>query len=203
MRRGGPSTRARLLRAKDHCGEVALVPNARFDLGPTIFRNVGSPLARAVLTSKLSREPFWREAATARIERAFSAVPRAPDHDEGILAFMNEECDFAMEHADGSFMDHLQFCYEYCAAHYRGKSPRVLLLHSVLGVGTNYFPCDTTKIPALRALLTPEEFVHVEAFPSLLRLIVHGDFQGRKRVIQRRFNVGVLEAIPKTNASTL
>jgi len=27
--------------------------------------------------------------------------------------------------------------------------------------------------------------------------------QGRKRVIQRRFNVGVLEAIPKGNASTL
>ena len=28
-------------------------------------------------------------------------------------------------------------------------------------------------------------------------------FQGRKRVIQRRFNVGVLEAIPKRKASTL
>ena len=27
--------------------------------------------------------------------------------------------------------------------------------------------------------------------------------QGRKRVIQRRFNVGVLEAIPKRKASTL
>ena len=31
----------------------------------------------------------------------------------------------------------------------------------------------------------------------------HSDAQGRKRVIQRRFNVGVLEAIPERKASTL
>ena len=87
---------------------------------------------------------------------------------------MNDKCDFAMEHADGSFMDHLQFCYEYGCAHYKQQSPRVLLLHSVLGVGTNYFPCTTAQIPELKALLTDDEFAHVEAFPSLLRLIVHG-----------------------------
>ena len=35
------------------------------------------------------------------------------------------------------------------------------------------------------------------------RLLSRGDAQGRKRVIQCRFNVGVLEAIPKRKASTL
>ena len=151
----------------------------------------------------MNKQYHWSEDATSAVDARWSSVPAMPALSRPLLDFMMDECDFKIEHADGSFMDHLQFCYEYCAAHYRGKSPRVLLLHSVLGVGTNYFPCDTTKIPALRALLTPEEFVHVEAFPSLLRLIVHGDFQGRKRVIQRRFNVGVLEAIPKTKAFTL
>ena len=33
--------------------------------------------------------------------------------------------------------------------------------------------------------------------------VAGGAIQGRKRVIQRRFNVGVLEAIPKRKASTL
>ena len=64
--------------------------------------------------------------------------------------------------------------YEYSHAHFAAQSPRVLLLHSVLGVGTNYFPCDASKIPRLEALLTTDEFVHVSAFPSLLRLVVSG-----------------------------
>ena len=42
---------------------------------------------------------------------------------------------------------------------------------------------------------SPEMFVRVERGA--------GDKQGRKRVIQRRFNVGVLEAISKRKASTL
>ena len=162
--------------ARDHGGEVALVTNANFALGPTIFRNVSSPLARAVLTSKLSREPFWRDAAAQTIFKAFAQIPRAPDYAPPLLQFMNEDCDFAMEHADGSFMDHLQFCFEYAAAHFQSESPNVLLLHSVLGVGTNYFPCDASKIPKLKSLLTAREFSQVEAFPSLLRLIVRGAF---------------------------
>ena len=40
----------------------------------------------------------------------------------------------------GSFLDHLQFCYEYSAAYFKQHSPRVLFLHSILGVGTNIFP---------------------------------------------------------------
>ena len=49
-------------------------------------------------------------------------------------------CQVKAEHADGSFMDHLLFCHDYCAVHFKGHSPRVLLLHSILGVGTNIFP---------------------------------------------------------------
>ena len=30
-----------------------------------------------------------------------------------------------MEHADGSFMDHLQFCFEYSFRCLPGRSPRV------------------------------------------------------------------------------
>lgn len=161
---------------KDHGGELAMVRKTSFSLEPTIFKNVGSPLARAVLTAKLSREPFWHESASQRIASCFASVPRAPDYDQCILDFMNDDCDFAMEHADGSFMDHLQFCYEYSVAHFKGHSPRVLLLHSVLGVGTNYFPCDASKIPQLESLLTADEFLHIEAFPSFLRLIIHGGF---------------------------
>ena len=61
----------------------------------------------------------------------------------------------------GSFMDHLTFCRDYCAAHYPGVSstPYVhresvaalehfltaacdyrLFIHSIMGVGTNIFP---------------------------------------------------------------
>ena len=35
-----------------------------------------------------------------------------------ILDFMHAECDFNVEHADGSFLDHLNFCRDYSALHY-------------------------------------------------------------------------------------
>ena len=38
---------------------------------------------------------------------------------------MEHECDFKCEHADGSFMDHLYFCVDYCRLHYSKQSPRV------------------------------------------------------------------------------
>merc|ERR1712151_1143391 len=88
--------------------------------------------------------------------------------------FMSDECDFACEHADGSFMDHLNFCHDYSALHFKGHSPRVLFLHSIMGVGTNVFPMGTDKLPQLESLLTPFEFSHVEAFPSVLRLLAEG-----------------------------
>ena len=86
---------------------------------------------------------------------------------------MMNDFNFAMEHADGSFMDHLKFCYEYSATHFRAHSPRVLLLHSILGVATNYFPMKAELLPKLQGMLTDFENTHVEAFPSILRLLNH------------------------------
>merc|ERR1712166_106132 len=78
---------------------------------------------------------------------------------------------FNVEHADGSFLDHLCFCRDYSSVHFRAYSPQVLFLHSIMGVGTNCFPMDASKIPQLKAMLTDFEFTHIEAFPSILRLL--------------------------------
>merc|ERR1712194_184987 len=89
----------------------------------------------------------------------------------GIRSFMEEKCDFSMEHADGSFMDHLEFVRDYSCAHLPSRSPRILFLHSIMGVATNKFPMGVELIPELKSLLSTEEFSYVEAFPSILRLI--------------------------------
>eukprot|EP00931_Biecheleriopsis_adriatica_P009513 TRINITY_DN110589_c0_g1_i1.p1 TRINITY_DN110589_c0_g1~~TRINITY_DN110589_c0_g1_i1.p1 ORF type:complete len:368 (-),score=55.21 TRINITY_DN110589_c0_g1_i1:181-1284(-) len=155
--------------ATDHAGEVVIVPGDG-DLSRTIFANLKGP-AKLVMSATVSIELHWSDAAVQRITTAYATVPRAPDVSKGILDFMENECDFLCEHADGSFMDHLQFCYKYSSAHYKHYSPRVLFLHSILGVGTNVFPMKVDKEPKLRELLTEFEFKHVEAFPSILRLL--------------------------------
>eukprot|EP00928_Gymnodinium_smaydae_P088092 TRINITY_DN72237_c0_g1_i1.p1 TRINITY_DN72237_c0_g1~~TRINITY_DN72237_c0_g1_i1.p1 ORF type:complete len:337 (-),score=69.18 TRINITY_DN72237_c0_g1_i1:53-1063(-) len=161
-------------RPSDHKDEVRVARQADFDLNRTIFGSVNGALPRAAIINRLDIEIFWSDAAVARIEHAFSSIPAAPSHDRGLLEFMRDDCNFSMEHADGSFMDHLQFCYEYSAANFAGQSPRVLLLHSIMGVGTNYFPMEVAKEPKLRNLVTETEMQHIEAFPSVLRLLLHG-----------------------------
>eukprot|EP00930_Biecheleria_cincta_P039932 TRINITY_DN27402_c0_g1_i1.p1 TRINITY_DN27402_c0_g1~~TRINITY_DN27402_c0_g1_i1.p1 ORF type:complete len:376 (+),score=71.53 TRINITY_DN27402_c0_g1_i1:95-1222(+) len=153
----------------DHAGEVCIVPGKQ-DLSQTIFKELTGVKA-AAMKGAVCIELYWSDAAVQRITRCFAAIPRAPDHNQGILEFMETECNFAVEHADGSFMDHLQFCYEYGHAHYKQKSPRVLFLHSIMGVGTNVFPMTVDKEPKLRTMLTDEEYLHVQAFPSVLRLL--------------------------------
>merc|ERR1712113_1063309 len=44
------------------------------------------------------------------------------------------------------------------------------------GVGTNLFPMAPDKLPTLKSMLTEEEFLHVQAFPSILRLIIANRF---------------------------
>ena len=90
------------------------------------------------------------------------------------MQFLLTECDFDVEHADGSFLDHLYFCFEYSVQHYPQQSPLVLFLHSILGTSTNTFAMPAGKIPALRQLMTPAEWKQVEAFPSVLRLLLVG-----------------------------
>jgi len=71
-------------------------------------------------------------------------------------------------------MDHLNFCHDYSAVHFELHSPRVLFLHSIMGVGTNIFPMSIDKVPQLKSMLTEFEYSHIEAFPSILRLLVVG-----------------------------
>ena len=158
----------------DHADEARLEWAKDFSLDKTIFYSLRGWVRREMVASRVGVRPFWSDGAAVRITEAYAAVPRAPAHDLALKDFLSKECNFGLEHADGSFADHLKFCYEYSFVHYRQHSPRVLLLHSILGVGTNFFPMDKQKIPALRALLTEFEFAHVQAFPSVLRLLYHG-----------------------------
>ena len=60
------------------------------------------------------------------------------------------------------------------AQHYPNHSPLVMLLHSILGTGTNTFAMNADKIPPLRPLMTDWEWTQVQAFPSVLRLLYVG-----------------------------
>lgn len=169
----------------DHAGEVVILPQASFDLDKTIFGSMTSPLLRVVQKSKVGVTLFWSDAAVARIRAAFSRVPAAPRYDRALIDFIENDCDFAVEHADGSFMDHLRFCYEYSHAHYPQRSPRVLLLHSIMGVGTNFFPMPREKIPQLRALLSEFEFEQIALFPTMLRVFYHGPMRWELEAMTR------------------
>jgi len=156
----------------DHTGSVVAVPNEEFDLNKTIFKAVSGGLARMMLTTKIGNKLYWSDEAVVTIAEAYSMIPPAPKADEAIINFMIEDCDFSMEHADGSFMDHLNFCHDYCATYFKEHSPRVLFLHSIMGVGTNCFPMGKDKVPKLKTMLDDFEFKHIEAFPSVLRLLI-------------------------------
>jgi hypothetical protein len=126
------------------------------------------------MKTRVGKEPHWDSAAAADVEAAYGNAHEAhplPAIDAELLRFMVESCDFDVEHADGSFLDHLYFCFEYSNQHYAQRSPIVMLLHSILGTGTNTFAMSADKIPTLRALMTPFDWRHVEAFPSVLRLL--------------------------------
>jgi hypothetical protein len=159
--------------AVDHAGRVRVVPMADFDISKTIFGGLKGKLQRTMMLDKLAREPVWDTGAVAEIEAAYDKAETAsptPEVDARLIAFMQEECDFSMEHADGTFLEHLVFCHDYAARHFPEHSPNVALLHSILGTATNTFAMTADKIPALRERLSPFEALQVEAFPSLLRL---------------------------------
>lgn len=160
--------------AVDHRGKVRSIPIEGFDLDRTIFKTLEGRLPRYYMRTRIAKEPLWSEQATRAIESAYSKADSAsslPKVDPKLLEFMEKECDFDVEHADGSFLDHLYFCFEYGALHYKQRSPIVLFLHSILGTGTNTFAMHAAKIPMLRALLSDFDWKHIEAFPSILRLL--------------------------------
>ncbi len=163
--------------AFDHAGRVSVERMKNFDMGRTIFGGLAG-VARKFMDEKLAKEPVWDKAVAAQIEAAYiegELAQPAPKIDQRLIDFMVQECDFSMEHADGTFLEHLVFCHDYAARYYPQHSPNVALLHSILGTATNTFAMEASKIPKLKALLTDFEAVHVEAFPSILRLLYNND----------------------------
>ena len=168
-----------LSRPVDNAPNADVVVDSNFSLNATIFKTL-SPCSlnafvqRAVLDTRLK----WHPEVEHKVRQTYAQLPpvvaEQPNLLRPVLLFMHNECNFAMEHAEGSFMDHLRFCSEYSQRYLSGVSPKILLLHSIMGVGTNMFPMAASKIPTLQSLLTKEEFLHVQAFPSMLRLIIHG-----------------------------
>ncbi len=159
---------------QDHAGAVEVRPLENFDLQHTIFNTLEGVLPRYVIKTRIAKEHIWPEARQADLEGAYASAVETrplPPVDAELLRFLSEECDFDVEHADGSFLDHLYFCYEYTHLHMPERSPLVMLLHSILGTGTNTFAMEASKIPALQGLLEPFDWRHVEAFPSVLRLL--------------------------------
>jgi hypothetical protein len=167
-------------RAADHAGSVDVRPIPNFDLNRTIFQTLEGPLPRLVMTARVGKEVEWRGPNAKKVADDYAQLEAGkglPPIDQALLTFMVEECDFDVEHADGSFLDHLYFCFEYSAHHYPQQSANVMLLHSILGTGTNTFAMTADKIPALQALVEPDEWAHIEAFPSVLRLLYAGDLR--------------------------
>jgi hypothetical protein len=170
--------------ALEHTGKVRVEPIANFDLDRTIFKTLEGKAARFVVTTRVGKEAHWDAAAAravqAEYDTARAAHPLPPVSPE-LMDFLVRECDFDVEHADGSFLDHLYFCFEYSVQHYPGGSPLVMLLHSILGTGTNTFAMTADKIPALRALVPPSDWTQIEAFPSVLRLLYAGSLRRELR----------------------
>lgn len=163
---------------QDHAGQVSLAPIPDFDLDQTIFGTLQGTLPRLMTTRRIGQSATWEPQLRQSIAQSFAAFRAAhplPDIDPALLSFLEANCDFSAEHADGSFSEHLFFGYEYCLHHYPEQSARVMLLHSILGTGTNTFAMEAEHIPGLQALLTAQEWTHIAAFPSVLRLLYNGE----------------------------
>ena len=164
---------------KDHAGSVTVHPLSEFDLDTTIFTTLEGKLPRLFMTAKIAKESTWDTAIEQRIQNDYAKLRETfevPSLSAELLQFMETDCDFSAEHADGSFMEHLLYGYEYSLRHYPNHSPLVMLLHSIMGTATNTFAMEAIHIPKLQSLLTDFEFLHISAFPSFLRLMYEPTF---------------------------
>lgn len=177
--------------ALEHTGMVQVKAIPNFDLNRTIFKTLEGKAARFVMNNRVGKEAHWDAAAAAQAQTEYAAARvshRLPKVNAELMEFLLQECDFDVEHADGSFLDHLYFCFEYCVQHYPQHSPLVMLLHSILGTGTNTFAMGPDKIPTLRKLVDPSDWVQIEAFPSVLRLLYAGTLRRELRENLHRAN---------------
>jgi len=148
--------------AFDLAGQVEIVRMKNLEMERTIF---------------VGKEAVWPQSAATAVESEYSKTfSAAPPIDQRLVDFMQNECDFSMEHADGSFLEHLVFCHDSAAQYYPEHSANVALLHSILGTATNTFAMDARKLPELNYLLADFEAEQVGLFPSTLRLFYNGDF---------------------------
>lgn len=162
---------------RDHVGKVVVEPIPNFDLNRTIFQTLSGAIPRYVMKTRVAKEVYWSDMAAANIQHAYDDVREQvelPEVSSDLMTFLVEECNFDVEHADGSFLDHLYFGFEYATQYYSKQSPLVMLLHSILGTGTNTFAMKADKIPDLRSLMNDFEWHQTESFPSILRLLYVG-----------------------------
>ena len=120
---------------RDLQAECVVVQDEDFDVENSIFAVLPEKIKLMAAANQF--KPYWSDAAVARAEKAYEGVKPVAEERKPLLQFMASECNFKLEHADGSFMDHLTFCRDYCAAHYDSVSSTPLFIHSIMGVGTN------------------------------------------------------------------
>ncbi|MBX2814029.1 MAG: hypothetical protein KTR25_19600 [Myxococcales bacterium] len=162
--------------AIDHAGDVRVVPRRAFDMGQTIFGNMHGTLPRMIMKDKLAKDVYWSDRSIVEIEKTYAEFQRAASAvniDPDLIHFMENECDFSMEHADGTFLEHLQFCFLYASRYYPKHSANIALLHSILGSATNTFAMSPSKLPQLKERLSTSEYTHIQLFPTLVRLLYH------------------------------
>ena len=126
--------------------EEDLVTNSGAKPGDLLF--LSKPLGSGCITTGVKREQTEAAEVEAAYHEAAAAAP-VPAIDQRLIDFMVTECDFSMEHSDGTFLEHLVFCHDYAARYYPEHSPNVALLHSILGTATNTFAMEAAKIPLL------------------------------------------------------
>ncbi len=102
--------------ALEHNGKVRVEPIPNFDLNRTIFKTLEGSAPRFVMNTRVGIEAHWDAAAAQAVQAEYDATAAAhqlPPISPALMQFLVNECDFDVEHADGSFLDHLYFCFEY------------------------------------------------------------------------------------------
>jgi hypothetical protein len=100
-------------RITDNAGKLKASVIPGFDMGKTIFKTLPPGGIKAIFQrSKIDTEYHWDSALAQEIEAAYAKVARPIGDETPIYNFMLKECDFSAEHADGSFFDHIYFCYD-------------------------------------------------------------------------------------------
>ena len=100
---------------RDHVGKVVVEPIPNFDLNRTIFQTLSGAIPRYVMKTRVAKEVYWSDMAAANIQHAYDDVREQvelPEVSSDLMTFLVEECDFDVEHADGSFLDRLYFGFD-------------------------------------------------------------------------------------------